>query len=391
MTLLAHWYLIKIQNMVIRFILFILFIYLSSPSVFSQDEIKSYLEGANITAIKDEPGYVWVATYGQGIYRYSKKDNSWENFSTQEGNLNNDLFFNIAVSKDYIWAGAAEGLYIYNKKKDVWTNKKFAFGGEMGNWIRALCYDQDQNVLWIGRFKNLTYLDVRRQRYKDYDKTIKGDSKTNNFTAISLDGDSLVWFGTEGGVHKYYKNRNINSNYAWDFYTNKDGRFLEEGSFVSISDLLFDNKFVWFGTDEFITKEQPEFNLGGIYIFDRNRRWFRISKKDGLPANGIYCLERTANTVWASVYQFSKDDRAEYGHGVALINRITGDVKDLDLDMAKIKTSTILSLLFDGTDIWIGTDNGLFRARIDNPLAHWGGPKIPAKEEKSSGRKKGKR
>jgi ligand-binding sensor domain-containing protein len=365
-----------------------LFLYLFTPSVFTQDEIKSYLEGANVTSIKNEPGFIWVATYGQGIYRYSKKDDNWENFSTREGNLNNDLFFNLAVSKDFVWAGAAEGLYIYNKKKNVWTNKKFALGGEMGNWIRALCYDPGENVLWIGRFKNLTRLDVGRQKFADYDKTIKGDSKTNNFTAIALDGDSLVWFGTEGGVHKYYKNRNINGNNSWDFYNNKNGRFLEEGSFVSISDLMFDNKYVWFGTDEFITKEQPEFNLGGIYIFDRKRRWLRISKKDGLPANGIYCLERTANTVWASVYQFSKDDRAEYGHGIVLINRITGEVKNLDLEKAKIKTSTILSMLFDGTDIWIGTDDGLFRVRIDNPLAHWSGRKKQVKEEKPTGRKK---
>jgi hypothetical protein len=382
MTLLAHLDLINIRYMILRFFLFTLILYFSAPYSFSQDEIKSYLEGANITAIRSEAGYVWVATYGQGIYRYSVKDDDWKNFSTREGNLTNDLFFNIAVSKDYVWAGAAEGLFIYNKQKDTWTNKKFAFGGEMGNWIRALCYDPAQNVLWIGRFKNLTRLDVRRQRFTDYDKTIKGDTKTNNFTSIALDGDSLVWFGTEGGVHKYYKHRNIMSNSAWDFYNNKNGKFLEEGSFVSISDVMFDNRYVWFATDEFITKEQPEFNLGGIYVFDRNRRWLRISKKDGLPANGIYCLERTGNTIWASVYHFSSDDRAEYGNGIALINRMTGVVKNLDLDEAKINTSTILSLLFDGKDLWIGTDNGLFRVKIDNPLAHWSGKKKPQKKEK---------
>ncbi|HEY6906142.1 MAG TPA: hypothetical protein VI230_01655, partial [Ignavibacteriaceae bacterium] len=85
---------------------------------------------------------------------------------------------------------------------------------------------------------------------------------------------------------------------------------------------------------------------------------------------------------------FSKDDRAEYGHGIALIDRITGEVKNLDLEKADIKTSTILSMLFDGTDLWIGTDDGLFRVRIDNPLAHWSGSKIPLKEDKPTGRRK---
>lgn len=338
--------------------------------------------------MKYDSGNIWVSTYGQGIYRYSKKDDAWENFSTSTGNLDNDLFFNIAVNKDYVWAGTAEGLYVFIKKRNIWMHKKFALGGEMGNWIRSLCYDPDQKVLWIGRFKNLTRLDVRRQKFTDYNKTIKGDSKTNNFTAISLDGDSLIWFGTEGGVHKYYKHKNINSKYAWEFYNNKNGSFLEEGSFVSISDLLFDGKFIWFGTDEFVSKEQPEFNMGGIFVFDRNRRWLRISKKDGLPANGIYSLERTGNTIWASVYQFSKDDRAEYGHGIALINRLTGVVKDLDLNEAKINTSTILSMLFDGTDFWIGTDKGLYCVKIDNPLAHWSGRKMPLKEQKPTGRRK---
>jgi ligand-binding sensor domain-containing protein len=90
----------------------------------------------------------------------------------------------------------------------------------------------------------------------------------------------------------------------------------------------------------------------------------------------------------ASVYQFSKDDRAEYGHGIALINRISGEVKALDLDKANIKTSTILSMLFDGTDLWIGTDKGLFRVRIDNPLAHWNGRKKSVKIDKTTIRKK---
>jgi ligand-binding sensor domain-containing protein len=374
--------------MISRFFLSLMFLYLLAPLTFPQEKLKSYLEGANITSIREQGGDVWISTYGNGIYRYSKSDDRWENFSTRKENLYNDLFFNIAVSKNYVWAGAAEGLYIYNKRTDKWTRKKFALGGEMGNWIRALCYDSTQNILWIGRFKNLTRLDVKRNRYKDYDKTVNRDSKTNNFTAIALDGDSLIWFGTEGGVHKFYKHRNINSRYAWDFYSNKNGKFLEEGSFVSVSDLLFDNKYIWFGTDEFVTKEQPDFNVGGIYIFDRKRRWLRISKENGLPANGIYSIAKTANTIWVSVYKFSKDDRAEYGQGIALINRMTGEVEPINLEDEKIKTSTVLSMFFDGTDIWIGTDSGLFRIRIDNPLAHWSGRKKSVKNEKSTTKKR---
>jgi len=58
-----------------------------------------------------------VATYGQGVYRYSLNEQKWINFSTKSGNLNNDLFYSIEVNKDFVWAGSADGLFIYNKKR----------------------------------------------------------------------------------------------------------------------------------------------------------------------------------------------------------------------------------------------------------------------------------
>jgi hypothetical protein len=33
------------------------------------------------------------------------------------------MFYNIAVSPDYVWAGSAEGLYTYDKKKEQWRRR----------------------------------------------------------------------------------------------------------------------------------------------------------------------------------------------------------------------------------------------------------------------------
>ena len=76
-----------------------------------------YIEGAKVVDIAGEGDYLWVATYGQGIYRYSKSEVKWVNFSTKGGNLDNDLFYSIEVNKDYVWAGSAEGLFIFDKKR----------------------------------------------------------------------------------------------------------------------------------------------------------------------------------------------------------------------------------------------------------------------------------
>jgi len=361
-----------------KFLVLIFLIFISLQA-FPQVDYNIFLEDASITSIAEEKDFLWVATYGQGIFRLSKKDGKWFNFSTKNRNLDNDLFHTIAVSKDYVWAGANEGLFIYNKKRNRWTIKKFSLGGEFGNWIRSLCYDQSRNILWIGRFRNLTQLNVSRQKYKDFDLTQNNDPKTNTFKSIKLDGDSLIWFGTESGVHIYRKNKKIGEE-AWQFINNKKG-FKQEGDAVSISDFAFEGDNVWFGTDEFITPKQPQFNIGGLYRYNRKFIWDKLSRGNGLPANGIYCIERTGNYIWAGVYSFEKKEKEEYGKGLVLIDRITGKVIPIDLNLLETKSSTINTLYFDEKDLWIGTDRGLWKLNIANPLAAW----TLKKEVKKSG------
>jgi len=351
----------------IRIFLFTAIIF--SFPIFAQIESQTFLEGAQVTDIKQEGNFLWIATYGQGIYQYSIKDEKWINFSTKSGNLENDLFYCVASNKDYVWAGANEGLFIYSKKTKKWTKRKFAQGGEFGNWIRALNFDEKRNRLWIGRFRNITVLDVKTNKFTDYNRVISSEEKTNNFNAIVFDADSAVWFGAESGVHKYNTKKKIEDQSAWIYLNNKGRTFNGEGKSVSVSDFTFTNKEIWFGTDEFVTKDQPEFNIGGIYVWDRKLKWDRISKVNGLGGNGIYCLARTGNYIWAGVYEFKKNEKEEYGKGLYLINRFTKKVTSIDLNQINSNSSSILSLFFDGTDLWIGTSSGLVKLKVGNELS----------------------
>ncbi len=349
----------------------VLFLIYVPIKTFAQIESEIYLQGATVTGIVEEEGFLWVATYGQGIYRYSYEDEKWINFSTKSGNLDNDLFYTIAVSKNYVWAGASEGLFTFTKKKNRWSKRKFALGGQFGNWIRALKFDPAQNVLWIGRFRNITRFDVTRRRYNDINRVQGSDEKSNNIQAIELDGDSLVWFGTESGVHMYNKKKKYTDNTAWKYLTNKKNAFNEEGESVSISGFLFESNRIWFATDEFVTNEQPSFNIGGIYIYDRKINWNRISKGDGLAANGIYSLGRTGNYIWVGVYEFDRIEKSEYGKGLFIVNRVSGKVLPVDLNQIKTSSASILSFHFDGIYMWVGTSDGLVRIKVENQLAEW--------------------
>jgi ligand-binding sensor domain-containing protein len=367
---------------------FLFFLFLFSVSLHSQIESELFLLGGKITSIIGEKDFLWVSTYGYGVFRYSYKDEKWTNFSTQNRNLENDMFYNIAVSPKYVWAGSAEGLFIYDRAKNQWRKRKFAVGGEFGNWIRSLAYDPKDNVLWIGRFRNLTRFDVSKNRYTDIDLTIKEDPKSNTFISISLDGDSVVYFSTEAGIHKYNKQKPITEKGATEFINNQKNAFNGDGESVSVSDMLFDRDYIWFATDEFVTTQKPKFNVGGIYKYDRNFQWDRLSKQNGLPANGVYCLEKVGNSVWAGIYSFDKRDKKEFGKGLVIINRFSDEINIVDLNETEINSATILSLYFDGSSMWVGTDKGLLRIKIENPLARWEGEKNITEQPKSRKKKK---
>ena len=353
------------------FFLFFILVFILTIPICAQVKSEIFLKGAAITDIDEENGSLWIATYGQGIYSYSLKDGKWTNYSTNTGSIDNDLFYAIEVSKNYVWAASVEGLYTFTKKAGRWNKRKFAQGGEFGNWIRSLRYDPSQNVLWIGRFRNITRFDLRTRKYNDINRIQGTDEKSNIIKSIELDGDSLIWFGTESGVHIFNKKKKFNDPTAWRYFSNKKKAFNEEGKTVSVSNILFEGRNIWFGTDEFVTVDDPDFNLGGVYIYDRKINWDRIYKRNGLGGNGIYAMCRIGNYIWVGVYEFDKQQKLEYGKGLYLINRITRKVTPVDLNQLKITSSTILSFHFDGTNIWIGTGEGLVKIKVENKLAEW--------------------
>lgn len=340
-------------------------------SVYSQNYYESFFPKAHIVEITGDKTSIWFATYGQGIMEYNIAKNTWNVLSTQNNNAENDFYYCIAVSKDYIWGGSSDGLFTYDRKRNTWKKRKFAVGGEYGNWIRSLYYDESTGYLWIGRFKCLTRLDVSHQKYEDFDFTQNNDDRTNNFKLIKPEGDNYIWFGTEGGLYRYDKGMDINNKASLEFFSSKENGFRGEGDYASASSMLIEKDNIWFGLDEFITDEKPQFNVGGLYKYNRRANWVRIDKRSGLPANGIRSIVKTGNKLWLALYQFDKSSKNEYGKGLVLYDKRTGVVSPVNLDEIKIGSLNILSLFYDGSDMWIGTDSGLWRLKFHNAFAEF--------------------
>ena len=345
----------------------LIFLFISSL-VFGQSEIQNYLDNVEVLNISGDGSNVWFGTNGNGLYKYSIMQDEWENFNSSNG-MQNDFIYCVTANSRYVWAGSIDGLLIFDQRTKRWFKRKFSKGGQLGNWIRSIVYDEQQDVVWIGRFSFLTKFEADSKRFTDFDLTINKDVKTNTIKTIALDGDSLVWFGTEGGLHKYNKYLEMSEPGALKYYDNRLNYFNGEGDKVSVADILFERNYVWIGLDQFITPDKPNYNIGGLYRYDRRNEWIRFDKYNGLDGDGIFALERTGNYIWASVYEFSLNDKEAYGRGLALINRITGKVTMLDDERIPNK---ILALYFDGTSMWLGSSTGVVRINLINQLAQWG-------------------
>ncbi len=326
------------------------------------ESVEVFLEGKKITDIKNDGVDIWVSTEGNGIFKYIKWKNKWINFSTENKKIKQDFFYCLEVGPRYIWAGSADGLYTYDKKRKRWRKKKFGLGGQFSNWIRSLKYDKKENKLWIGRFKYLSQFDLISKKYMDFDLTVDKIEKTNSIKHINIDGDSVIWIGVEAGLHKYAKNLD---SFSTTFYDSKNNNFLSGGDQVSISSILFEQNNIWFGTDEFVTNQNPEYNLGGLFRFDREVNWLKFDEHSSLAGSGIFSLELTGNYIWSSVYKFDPQSNKLIGMGLNLINRKTLKIIKIENNLIP---DTIYTLHFDGENMWLGTNNGIRKISLTNEL-----------------------
>ncbi|MBI3125756.1 MAG: hypothetical protein HYZ10_15275 [Ignavibacteriales bacterium] len=359
-------------------ILFSLLILFTS-TFFAQEnrDLEFYLDKAQVMDITSDGYNLWFATNGNGIFQYFPSSGKWNQFSTQNGNISLDLFYCIAANSNFVWAGSTDGLFILDRKTGNWTKRKFSLGGQLSNWIRSIAYDEEKNVVWIGRFKYLTKYDLSTKKYTDYDLTIRNNEKTNTIKSIRVE-KNYVWFGTEAGVHRYDKSKNLDDKDSRKFYDIKNNSFNGEGEQVSINTILTEREYIWFGLDEFVTPERPDFNVGGLYRFDYKTEWLGLDASRGLPGNGVYDLERTGNYIWASLYQFGSSTKETFGRGLALINRVNNQIIPIRDD--RIPRS-IYSIYFDGVNLWLGTENGLIKVNFFNKLAQWSGLTANVKTE----------
>lgn len=297
-------------------------------------------KSAITTILQDKEGLIWIATYGEGLYKYNGTDlkaykHHPNDSTTISSSIVNTLFLD---SNNTIWVGTDEGLNIYDKTLDIFRNVKLAKNNTLKEKIPVFSIGEDSNgSLFIGTPTHGLYkLDTQSlfvQEIKD-DPSSKGSNSVINAIVSLGNGNMLI--GSNLGLFEYDKKQQILKRKK---FITKSGSQEIKYSIQSI--LIDDNEDLLIGTFSRglikVKKESNGFYNTEIYEFTK-KRIFDIKV---LADNSIAC--------------------ATENDGLFVLDSLGNPIHNYKYDKSEInsiRSNSIWSIFVDAQErIWLGYYN----------------------------------
>jgi ligand-binding sensor domain-containing protein len=134
---------------------------------------------------------------------------------------------------------------------------------------------------------------------------------------------------------------------ARDTWYHYEADFIDRMDSDNITDIAFDKKNVWLGTDRGLIRYQRE-----------KRTWRKYTTFDGLSYDVIYCLARDGYYLWVGTRKGL--DR------VTISSTATQRIGEKDF-----RYLTIYDIETDSTLVWLATSEGIYTYRKQAPYNQW--------------------
>ncbi|MFA3783965.1 two-component regulator propeller domain-containing protein [Melioribacteraceae bacterium 4301-Me] len=320
------------------------------PNSLSKNDILSLFE--------DRSGNIWVGTHlGKGINKIERnlvKFNRLSRAAQKNVGLNDEVVWAIYPDKDSIlWIGTYKGgLNCFDRKNLHFTyyihkaDDPFSISD---NHIRAIA-DDGMGNLWIGTYdKGLNKFNKKTKQFQHYFHSDKDTTSlsSNQIQAVYIDSSKTFWIGTFGGGLNYFKyNPHQNGRIAFKKYLhNPNDQF-------SISDnriyCIYEDKegILWIGTFG-----------GGLNKFNKETQKFFPYKNipsdiNSLSDNRVISIyEDENNFLWVGTF----------GGGLNKFDKKTEKFVRYNQKHRINSTVTYGILEDDKNNLWLSTDNGLFK------------------------------
>jgi len=310
--------------------------------------------------VQDNLGYLWLGTFGGGIDRYDKKNESFIHFYNNPldpGSFPDNEILSLAVDRSGIlWVGSHIGEGVTMVRKNL---AKFGLLKKNSGVTNSLNDDvvfsifKDRNTrLWIGTYRGgLNLYNAKTDKYKvfQYDPQNPNSLSDNHVRVIRKDRFGNLWIGTyNGGVNKF----NILTGKSTRFIHNPNNPASISGN--QIQDILIESdSVIWVATfGGGLNKFSFDVNLS---VSSPRITKFRNDPSDStsISDDRVYDLyEDSAGSFWIGTY----------GGGLEMMNRKTGKFihyKNEPNNPNSISNDKVMVIIEDSQKIlWLGTSGG---------------------------------
>lgn len=270
------------------------------------EDYSAFLENGTALAIARESASVfWIATWGNGIYRYDLATNKTKNFlSTNIGGT----IVSLNIVGNNLYAGSiGDGLFKINLQTEAITRFTEKDGLPSGS-ISSLFKDSKGNV-WLGTLEGglvkMKGFDVNDKLNIDkiYKNTNQaGQIASNAILAINEDKNGAIWVATstglsklksDGSFHNFYEKDGLSNSYLYALLQDKAGNFwMSSNSGIMRFDPLLPEKDIVFKTyglkDGLVNNE---YSMGAAFqsasgsMFVGGTKGFNMFKPEGIKEN----------------------------------------------------------------------------------------------------------
>jgi ligand-binding sensor domain-containing protein len=268
-----------------------------------------------VTAIEVSPvtGDVWLGLFGGGLARFS--GGRFDHFTQLNSGLVNDVVYALATEGDHIWAATTAGASRYNTKTDKWDvfTEKNAPMEEIWNYNVAARDGKVHLAVWGS---GVLEYDIKTENWKTY---------------LDPDGEMEIdLYRDDGNVHVIVTGAHYVEKVLWI------------SSYFGCA--RYDGRH-WRGYFDHDCGLPSNFN-NNIRARSAWECWFAGDKGAGA------CVDAETDT-WVS---YTSDGKNKTGK--ALVKRGKQLIKTVDTGYS-IPHNFLISLDFDGDDVWVGTSKGV--------------------------------
>ncbi|GHV15902.1 hybrid sensor histidine kinase/response regulator [Bacteroidia bacterium] len=295
------------------------------------------------TINEDNQRNIWIGTYSGAIaYVNLDEKKPFDTYMPYENRLSHAPVSAFAEDDTSLWIGTeGGGINRLNKKTEefsYYTNDKSRNSLAFDN-IKSIVVDKGQN-LWIALFNGgLDYYNAKSGQFYNFKQTTGSNSiLDNSLRKIVLESDSGLWIA--------YQRKKVEIS----FYSFKTKQFYHHSPVGENTQYIFDmlrgrENQLWVLSNE------------SLYLMDiKTKVMKKINRPDSVFLNfSAFCLDDSGN-LWIGTI---KNGLVKYD--------VNADKFILFDKILNYNVSSIYSINYDGEDnLWIGTDDGLFRYSISN-------------------------